>query len=291
MRSLRGIALVLVLGSVGASTVFDVAAQTRREVREQAEASMVLTGEIDIGTEGQVEAFRLDKRAQVDETIVTFVEGAVKTWRFAPVLVNGQAAKARTPATIRLGAKNNPDGTGLITLLAANFETYDETSTDNVTKVKMSPPMYPEDVLNARGRGDVLLLVQVGRDGKVLDVATEQVNLRVIANEAIMRKMRDKLARVSMGAARKWSFKAPSTGNEKDEASWTVRVPVRFSFGDEVDRYGRWDAYIPGPRQQAPWRRDMALSADANADLLPAGGVFMADATSKGPKLLTPLGG
>jgi hypothetical protein len=291
MRSLRGIALVLVLGSVGASTVFDVAAQTRREVREQAEASMVLTGEIDIGTEGQVEAFRLDKRAQVDETIVTFVEGAVKTWRFAPVLVNGQAAKARTPATIRLGAKNNPDGTGLITLLAANFETYDETSTDNVTKVKMSPPMYPEDVLNARGRGDVLLLVQVGRDGKVLDVATEQVNLRVIANEAIMRKMRDKLARVSMGAARKWTFKAPSTGNEKDEASWTVRVPVRFSFGDEVDRYGRWDAYIPGPRQQAPWRRDMALSADANADLLPAGGVFMADATSKGPKLLTPLGG
>jgi len=87
----------------------------------------------------------------------------------------------------------------------------------------MSPPMYPEDVLNARGRGDVLLLVQVGRDGKVLDVATEQVNLRVIANEAIMRKMRDKLARVSMGAARKWTFKAPSTGNEKDEASWTVR--------------------------------------------------------------------
>jgi hypothetical protein len=291
MRSLRGIALVLVLGGVGASTVFDVAAQTRREVREQAEASMVLTGEIDIGTEGQVEAFRLDKRAQVDETIVTFVEGAVKTWRFAPMLVNGQAAKARTPATIRLGAKNNPDGTGLITLLAANFETYDETSTDNVTKVKMSPPMYPEDVLNARGRGDVLLLVQVGRDGKVLDVATEQVSLRVIANEAIMRKMRDKLARVSMGAARKWTFKAPSTGNEKDEASWTVRVPVRFSFGDEVERYGRWDAYIPGPRQQAPWRRDMALSADANADLLPAGGVFMADATSKGPKLLTPLGG
>jgi len=291
MRSFRGIALMLVLGGVGASTVFDVAAQTRREVREQAEASMVLTGEIDIGTDGRVEAFRLDKRAQVDETIVTFVESAVKTWRFAPVLVNGQAVRARTPATIRLGAKNNPDGTGLITLLAANFEKYDETSTDNVTKVKMSPPVYPEDVFNARGRGDVLLLVQVGRDGKVQDVATEQVNLRVIANEANMRKMRDKLARVSMGAARKWTFKAPSTGDQKDEASWTIRVPVRFSFSDEVERYGRWDAYIPGPRQQAPWRRDKALIADASTDLLPAGGVFMADATSKGPKLLTPLGG
>jgi len=291
MRCSPILALALAFSGVGMVVVPDAGAQTKREVREQAEASMVLTGEIDIGTEGQVEAFRLDKRAQVDESIVTFVENAVKTWRFAPVLVNGQAVKARTPATIRLGAKNNPDGTGLITLLAANFETYDETSTDNVTKVKMTPPVYPEDVFNARGRGDVLLLIQVGRDGKVLDVATEQVNLRVIANEANMRKMRDKLARVSMGAARKWTFKAPSTGDQKDEASWTIRVPVRFSFSDEVERYGRWDAYIPGPHQQAPWRSDKALSADANADLLPAGGVFMADAASKAPKLLTPLGG
>lgn len=287
----RILSLALAFGGVVMSVAPDAAAQTKREVRAQAEASMVLTGEIDIGTEGQVEAFRLDKRGQVDETIVRFVEGAVQTWRFAPVLVDGQAVKARTPATLRLGAKNTADGAALITLLAANFERYDDTATDSVTKMKMSPPAYPDDVFNAGGRGDVLLLVHVGRDGKVLDVATKQVNLRVIANEASMRKMRDKLARVSMGAARKWTFRIPTSGDQKDDASWTIQVPVRFSFGDERERYGRWDAYIPGPRQQAPWRRDRALAADGNADLLPAGGVYMADAASKGPTLLTPLGG
>jgi len=60
---------------------------------------------------------------------------------------------------------------------------------------------------------------------------------------------------------------------------------------DERERYGRGDAYIPGPRQQAPWRADKALGADANADLLPQGGVFMADAARQGPQLLTQLGG
>ena len=291
MRCSPILALALAFSGVGMVVVPDADAQTKREVREQAEASMVLTGEIDIGTEGQVEAFRLDKPDQVDEGIVRFVERAVHTWRFEPVRRQGRAVKARAPASIRLGAKNNPDGTGQVTLLAASFDTYDPTDTSSVTGRKMSRPAYPEDVFNAGGRGDVILLIQVGRDGNALDVATEQVKLRVIANEANMRKMRDKLSRVAMGAARKWTFRIPTTGEYRNEASWTIRVPVRFSFGDDAERYGRWDAYIPGPRQQAPWRRDMDMAADGKADMLPSGGVFMADAAGKGPTLLTPLGG
>lgn len=291
MRSLHILALALAVGGVGMSMVPDAASQSRREVRQQAEASMVLTGQIDIGTDGQVEAFQIDKRGQVNDAIARFVEGAVQAWRFQPVLVDGQAVKARSPVSLRLGGRINPDGGQQVTLLAASFQQYDPTATDDVTRLKMPPPAYPEDVYRAGGRGDVLLLVQVGRDGKVMDVATEQVNLRVIANEAAMRQMRDKLSRVSMAAARKWTFKAPTTGEHKEDASWTVRVPVTFAFHGEEMRYGKWDAYIPGPRQQAQWRADKALGADANADLLPAGGVFMADAASKGPQLLTPLGG
>ncbi|WP_457395758.1 hypothetical protein, partial [Roseateles sp. P5_E1] len=178
------------------SMVPDAASQSRREVRQQAEASMVLTGQIDIGTDGQVEAFQIDKRGQVNDAIARFVEGAVQAWRFQPVLVDGQAVKARSPVSLRLGGRINPDGGQQVTLLAASFQQYDPTATDDVTRLKMPPPAYPEDVYRAGGRGDVLLLVQVGRDGKVMDVATEQVNLRVIANEAAMRQMRDKLSRV-----------------------------------------------------------------------------------------------
>ncbi|MNK58476.1 Gram-negative bacterial tonB protein [compost metagenome] len=291
MRSPHILALALAFGGAGMAGIGQADAQTRSAVRAQAEASMVLTGEIDIGTEGQVEGFRLDRRDLVNPAIATFVDENVQGWRFEPVRVDGRASKARTPVSIRLGGQVKPDGTQQVTLMAASFEQYDPTDTDGVTSVKLPPPAFPEDVYYAGGRGDVLLLIQVGRDGKVLDVATEQVNLRVIANESSMRKMRDKLARVSMGAARKWTFKAPTTGEKKDDASWTVRVPVRFAFNDgREDRYGKWDAYIPGPRQQAPWRADKAL-AEEGGDLLPAGGVFMADAARKGPQLLTPLGG
>ena len=291
MRSFHILALALALSGVGMSVVADASAQGRRAVREQAEASMVLTGQIEIGTDGQVEGFKIDKRDQVNDAIARFVEGAVQAWRFEPVRVDGRVVRARSPVSIRLGGKDLADGGQKVTLLAANFEQYDPMATNEVTSVKMAAPAYPEDVFRAGGRGDVVLLVQVGRDGKVMDVATEQVNLRVIGKEAEMRQVRDKLARASTAAARKWTFKVPTTGDGKDEASWTVRVPVSFAFHGDKVRYGKWDAYVPGPRQQAPWRADKALSADANADLLPAGGVFMADAASKGPQLLTPLGG
>ncbi|MEG2804877.1 energy transducer TonB [Stenotrophomonas sp.] len=291
MRTSHILSLALAMGGAGMAMMPQAQAQSRQAVREQAEASMVLTGEIDIGTEGQVEGFRMDKRDQVHAGIAGFVEETVRTWRFQPVQVDGKAVQARSPVSIRLGGRINPDGTQKVTLLAASFERYDDNATDSVTRLKLPPPAYPEDVYYAGGRGDVLLLLQIGRDGKVLDVATEQVNLRTIATEPNMRRMRDKLSRVSMGAARKWTFKVPTTGEDKDDASWTVRVPVRFAFNDgREERYGKWDAYIPGPRQQAPWRADKAL-LDDDGDLLPAGGVFMADAARKGPRLLTPLGG
>jgi|EndMetStandDraft_8_1072994.scaffolds.fasta_scaffold103111_2 TonB family protein len=291
MRSSHILALALAVGGVGMSMVPEAPAQSRRQVREQAEATMVLTGQIDIGTAGQVDGFRLDKRDQVDDAIARFVEGAVNAWQFEPVLVDGRAVPAHTPVRIRLGGKNTPDGRQQVSLLAANFEEYKADALDHVTKQQLRAPAYPEDVYRAGGQGVVLLLVQVGRDGKVMDVATEQVNLRVVGSEAQMRGMRDRLSRASLAAARKWTFKIPTVGEFKDAPSWTLRVPVDFAFDDDHERYGRWSAYIPGPRQQAPWRADQALGADANADLLPQGGVFMADAANSGPRLLSPLGG
>ncbi|HAV72974.1 MAG TPA: TonB-dependent receptor [Stenotrophomonas sp.] len=291
MRCSQMLALALAFCGVGLSVVPDAAAQTVRAVREQAQASMVLTGQIDLDTEGKVEGFQLDKRDQVNSAIARFVEGEVRSWRFEPVMTDGQPLKARTPVSIRLGGSAGPDGSQLVTLLAASFETYNQAATDVVTLLKTVPPVYPRDVFAAGGRGDVVLLLQVGRDGKVAGVATEQVNLRVVANESSMRSVRDKLSRVSEAAARKWTFNVPTTGEYKDEATWTVRVPVHFALYGDREGYGRWDVYVPGPRKQAPWRADRALAADANADLLPTGGVFMADAPANGPTLLTPLGG
>jgi hypothetical protein len=66
-------------------------------------------------------------------------------------------------------------------------------------------------------------------------------------------------------------------------------VPVDFKMGDRIKAgYGKWEVYIPGPRQTIPWSKEErpGFSPDSLAD----GGVYMLG-MSTGPKLLTPLDG
>ncbi|WP_313459948.1 energy transducer TonB [Stenotrophomonas sp.] len=290
MRFSRNLTLsvALVLGTSAAICGPSVHAQTARQVASTAESTMVLTGHIDIGTEGQVEGFHLDKRDSVPTGVAGFVDGQVKGWKFERIIVDGVAVPARTPVSIRLLAKPEADGGATVSLVAANFSEYRDDATDRVTRLKARAPQYPTAVFQRGGGGEVLLLVKVGRDGKVEDVFAEQVNLRWVGAEPEMQRMRDELARASVRAARGWTYRAPTSGESRNDPYWNVRVPVRFALNDDREVYGKWHAYIPGPRLSAPWRAESP--ADAGADLLPSGGVYMADAHS-GPRLLTPLGG
>ncbi len=177
-------------------------------------------------------------------------------------------------------------------MTSVDFSDYDPSSTSTVTRKSMPPPRYPEDAFRNGGQGDVLLLVKVARDGTVADVIAEQVNMTVVAPERAMARMRDILAKASISGARKWTFVPPTTGEDSTRDSWTVRVPVTFALNDngnaQPERYGRWRAFIPGPRQAAPWRKPDA-AGQAGSDLLPAGGVYMVDGTQRGLRLLTPL--
>lgn len=290
MRSSLFLAVVLALGGVVAAVPVDAQAQSRRQVKQTAEGAMVLTGTIDIGTEGQVEGFVLDQREKVEGQLAGFVERSVQTWRFQPVLRDGRAVRARTTVNIRLGAKPGPEGDDLVTLQAATFGSPNPESSDEVRPLKLKPPAYPAAAYNRGGKGEVMLVLQIGRDGKVMDVVAEQVNMHVVGDETQMKALRRVLAQQSINAARRWTFIAPSTGEHQDDPHWTIRVPVRFSFGDDkADQYGQWTVYIPGPRERAPWRTGDQDEQDFGG-LLKQGRVYMAD-VSQGPRLLTPLGG
>lgn len=289
MRSSLYLALALALGGSIVAAAPDAAAQTRSEMRKTAEGSMVLTGQVNIGTEGQVEGFVLDQREKVPAELASFVDRSVQTWRFEPIVRDGKPVRARTQVSIRLVANIGPDGKDMVTLDAATFGGYDATSTDQVTSIKLPPPRFPSAALNMGGSGDVMLIVKVGRDGKVMDVIAEQVNLRVLGDARRMERLREAFAKQSVDAAHRWSFRAPSTGDEKDKPFWSVRVPVSFDFGEVTRGYGQWNVYIPGPRAQAPWRQVGPGEQDV-AGLLAVGGVYMTD-VSNGPRLLTPLGG
>ncbi|WP_312325813.1 energy transducer TonB [Stenotrophomonas sp.] len=291
MRYSPLLALALAVGGTGLVASSDTTAQNAREVRQTAQASMTLSGKIDIGTEGQVTAFELAHADKVPADLAAFVTRQVQAWRFAPMMVDGAAVAIQTPVIVRLVQQPDSNGDGAnVRVTGASFAKYDPESTSRVTFIARPAPIYPKDVYAVRGRGDVLMLLKIARDGSVADVFTEQVNLRVVGKERQMSAMRASLARASEAAARTWTFRPPTTGAAKDAESWNVRVPVRYAMGEpRMERYGEWEAYIPGPHERAPFSN---ARADANAapDLLADGGLYMAD-LDDGPRLLTPLGG
>jgi len=292
MRSPLILALALAVGAGAPLLAGDAHAQTARAVRATAEMSMVLSGSIEVTPEGTVSALVLDQKSALAPSIASFVEGTISDWRFEPTLRDGKAVAARAPLLVRLRGKSMADGGYEVSMTSVNFTEYDPNASDSVTRGRVTPPRYPEEAHRNGGQGEVMLVVKVARDGSVADVVAEQVNMTVVGPARTMAKMRDILAKASVSSARTWIFKPPTTGEDSTRDSWTVRVPVDFSLGDDrnagLERYGRWRAFIPGPRQSVPWLKADPIS-QAGSDLLPEGGVYMVDAAKRGLRLLTPL--
>ena len=258
MRSPLLLALALAVGTAAGLASAGATAQTARAVRATAEASMVLTGNIDVAADGTVSGLVLDQRDAIAPAIATFVDGTIRRWQFEPFLVDGVASPKHAPMRVRLLGRSRDDGALDVRMVSVDFSEYDGNAIDAVTVDRMTPPRYPEAAFRAGAQGEVTLLVKV-----------------------------------STSEARRWTFRPPTSGEDRDRAFWTLRVPVTFELRERHDAapgpsYGRWKAYIPGPRQTAPWPTGED-AAQVGSDLLPAGGVYMVDSANRGLRLLTPL--
>ncbi|QDH71328.1 energy transducer TonB [Marilutibacter alkalisoli] len=252
-----------------------------KSVRDRIEASMLVTGEIDIDREGQVLAYRLDEFDKLPPEVVELLDRSVPAWAFKPVEIDGSPVKVRARTSILIHASKMDEDSYRISIAKAGFGSHDDD--DMPTSKRLSPPRYPVDMAQAGVGGTVYLLIKVARDGEVLDVAPEQVNLRVVANERQLQRFRDTLAQNAIGAARRWQFNPPVKPD--DSPYWVVRVPVDYvAPGHRVPKYGEWYSYVPGPRAEAPWEGVEHLDPP---ETLVAGGVY--GIGKRGPELLTPL--
>jgi hypothetical protein len=151
-------------------------------------------------------------------------------------------------------------------------------------------PTFPQLSLRDRISGRVYLLVRVGRDGKVADIAAEQVNLRKYIPQTNMALYRDDLAKAAIAAVKKWTFSVPTSGKWAQSPYWFVRVPVNFHIAnDNLDsnsgeQYGSWEIYMPGPRVDIAWVANKRLLAEA-ADTTPDGTTHQLGAA---PELASP---
>lgn len=259
-------------------------AQSEREMRAQAQASMVVTGMVDIEPDGSVSAYELDHMDELPPYVVDMVDKAVPGWRFEPVVVDGAVTPARARMAVRLVAAPGGDDGIEVTIRSASFGAYDEGDTSSVGAVSRPPPRYPSTALRLYAGSDVYLVLKIGREGEVLDVAVEQVNLRSAANGTTSERLRKLFSEAAIKAAREWVFRPPTTGDEADAPYWSITTSASFVMQGEPDHnYGRWIGYIPGPRQTAPWLRE----ADRNTNDALADGTMRQLGT--GPRLLTRL--
>ena len=279
--------LVLSLGLLAALP--SLAGNGPAAVRKQAESSLRVTGSIVIGTDGVVQSHELDPKAPLSQTLTDFIAGAVRQWRFEPVEVDGAAVRARVPMSLRLVAKPSVGGNYSISIAGAHFGSEKPMAETDLLqrKAALKPPKYPVGALMAGGNGIVYLVAQVGPDGKVMNVAAEQVNLRVVGSENQMAELRKQFTDAAVRVAKTWTFIPPTTGEDAGDGSWLVRIPVDFRIsGTKKWKPGEWETYIPGPRNMdMPWARERLKTA-GSPDALPDSGMFP---LGQGAKLLTPI--
>ncbi|KQZ79674.1 energy transducer TonB [Rhodanobacter sp. Root561] len=255
-------------------------------LRKRMQASMLLTGTIVVAPDGSVRSHIIDQVEKVPPDVISLVEGNVRQWKFEPVLVNGAPVAAEAKMSFRVVARPVGDDKFSIGINGAQFG--QGNPGESISFRNRVNPIYPTVAAQARVSGTVYLLLRVGRQGQVLDVVAEQVNMGVLDSEFQLQRWRPVLAKAATSAAKRWTFNLPTSGAAVDDDEWFARVPVNFGSGPPTaDDYGKWETYIPGPRQPISWF-DKEQRISSSADAAPDGAITQAD---RGLHLLTPLDG
>ncbi|MBO9717435.1 MAG: energy transducer TonB [Pseudoxanthomonas sp.] len=283
---MKGIAVCLSL-LLAAGPAFAAPVAPKPVSSKKMEASMVLGGQIEVDEQGLVRGYTLDKSEKLTAKLREFVDANIQRWRFEPTLVEGKPMAVRNRMGLQLILATQDDGNFRIELRATNFyrEKVDKDLADaEVVRVSMKPPMYPRQAADAGVEAEVYLALRIGRDGSVVDVAVEQVNMKSLASMDDSSRWRRVFAANAAARAREWTFRPPSRGEDADNESWTVRVPVNYMLGRE-EEYGVWVPYYPGVRQPVPWLAGTELgSPEALAD----GGVYPVGDVPGRLRLVTP---
>ena len=251
-------------------------AAVARSTPTPVEASMLVTGTIVVAPDGSVSSYAVDHPEKLPPAVLAVIAKNAPRWTFKPVLLDGKPVLAKARMSMRIVATPmQQKGSYAVGIRGASFG--QDAPGGNVSKGIRTPPRYPVGAILDRVAGTVYLVVKVGRQGEVEDVAAEQVNLRVLGRPFEMKRWRKEFAEASVAAARKWTFHPPVTGAHANDPYWVARVPIAFNIravGGPSPRpaYGQWQSYVPGPRALIPWLDEKQLAASA-ADTVPPGGI------------------
>lgn len=248
------------------------------------ESSAVIDGSIVVTTDGSVRTTQIDEPEKYGP-IAEMVRNAALKWRFQPVLRHGEPVVAKASMHVRVVVKKLSKGRYAARITGATFGDDDLVPTNELRYADSQRvmPIYPAAPAKAGVDATVYVVLRVNRSGRVADAVAEQVNLGSPGAEVLARRYRRAFAEAALEAARKWTFKVPTTGELAARSDWTARVPINFHI--ESPRHGDavpvWQTYVPGPYTPAPWAHHPGQDdGDAIAE-----GALQTDGT--GPVLLS----
>lgn len=263
---------------------------------EKAEMSMQVKGNIDMRPDGSVASYSIDHPEKLSQAVTQLVGTQVSQWRFEPVLVDGKPVAARTNMWLRIVAKPIDDKNFNVHIQSASFSgaSGDGDNRVSVRKKTSLAPMVSALMSTGLGAANLYLALKIGPDGKVQDAIVEQVELPVLGTEREMVVARSELGKSALEVVRKWTFNVPTKGEQAGQPYWSGVLPISFTMSDgstppaDVDEYGQWKAYVPGPCTSIPWRvLEKGRGSDrCGSDAAPQGEFTLDNA---GPILLTPL--
>lgn len=263
-KMIRWLGIAMALGSIGVA----LAAKPAEPSRLESVLTTRVDGEIVVSPEGVVEDVSLS--TSVDPAIKALLETRVREWRFQPVVVDGQARRARSAMRVTLAATRRVDSDGYLVRVdnaifpgaSADIPTVKDNRgytsdmpTARIKVISMAPPVYPESLMKLGVSGKVLLGLRIGLDGKVEAVEPVQSMLldvrgRDRALEAAIREFE----RAAIARARQWRFEVTAKAAEPSLRDLTHTVPVIFLMkGHTYTPKEVWQTVVRTPKADISW--------------------------------------
>lgn len=247
--------------------------------------SMFVEGSIDVGPDGKVQRFSIDHADAYGPVIRDMLDRVIPAWTFRPATGDGVPQVVHSPMYLRLEANPAGDGQFKVGIASAAFGAGSSAiRSDSLANARMAPPKYPREEILARVGAQVIAAVKIGRDGRVEDAVIEQTNLTRSGTLRAMKQWRRDFEQAAIESVRQWRFVPPTTGPEAARPYWSARIPVVYTPGSIAASAGRWQTFVPGPRQPVPWASAAELATAVDA--LPGGSFYP---MTPALQLLTPL--
>jgi len=260
-------------------------AGSNQATRSQIEATMLVSGSLSVDETGRVTANTVDHPEQLPAAVVQLVQQTLPTFRFQPVLHDGKPQPVHAAMHLVVAANQVDPKHVAIRIRSARFTESGTASSEQITVDHRGLLRFPEEAIKAGVSGTVYVAVRIDRSGTVLDAQVQQVNLRVVDNARQMKHWRDAFAKPTLAGIRHFTFNVPTNGSHADDQAFTGILPVSYYVDNQgPPKYGQWDPYVPGPRQDIAWLDDEEVGA---SEAIPDGAFAQ---TGTDMKLLTPLG-